>query len=248
MTQDSVLGHRDGDVSVVTFNRPEVLNAIDADCAQQLLARLEAADADPATGAIVLTGAGRAFTAGGDIRNMGRPTADAVERVNHRDWDLTHRILALEKPLIAMVNGPAIGLGLTIALLCDCVYAAEDAKLGDTHVNFALVAGDGCAATLPLLVGPHRAKELMMSGRLFSGTEAAALGIVNYAVPADELVARTMAFAHELAAKPAFAVRATKMLLNRPIRAAVHDVLDAGLAWERLSMRMPEHTEGRWRR
>lgn len=243
---DDVTLHRDGNVSVVAFNRPDILNAIDARCTAALIARLHEADADPDTGAIVLTGSGRAFSAGGDIRNMGQPPA--VEPVNHRDWDLTYQMLAIEKPLIAMVNGPAIGLGLTIALLCDCVYAASDAKLGDTHVSFGLVAGDGCAVTLPLLVGPHRAKELMMSGRLFTGTEAQQLGIVNYAVPGEELAAVTMAFAHELAAQPAFAVRATKALINRHLRASVHEVLDVGLAWERMSMRMPEHAEAVARR
>jgi enoyl-CoA hydratase len=239
-TEDVVL-RRDGNVSVVTFNKPDILNAIDARCGQALIDRLREADADPDTGAIVLTGAGRAFSAGGDIRNMGKQPL--VERVNHRDWDLTYQILAIEKPLIAMVNGPAIGLGLTIALLCDCVYASLDAKLGDTHVQFGLVAGDGCAVTLPLLIGPHRAKELMMSGRLFTGAEAERLGIVNHAVPAGELTAQAMAFAHDLASKPAFAVRATKALINRHVRASAHEVLDAGLAWERMSMRMPEHAE-----
>jgi enoyl-CoA hydratase len=238
---DDVLLRRDGNVSVVAFNKPDVLNAIDGRCGEALIACLREADADPDTGSIVLTGTGRAFSAGGDIRNMGKRTP--VERVNHRDWDLTYQILAIEKPLIAMVNGPAIGLGLTIALLCDCVYASLDAKLGDTHVAFGLVAGDGCAVTLPLLIGPHRAKELMMSGRLFTGAEAEELGIVNHAVPADELAAQTMAFARDLASKPAFAVRATKALINRHVRASVHEVLDAGLAWERMSMRMPEHAE-----
>jgi enoyl-CoA hydratase len=238
---DDVVLRRDGNVSVVAFNKPDILNAIDSRCGEALLARLHEADADPETGAIVLTGTGRAFSAGGDIRNMGKQPL--VERVNHRDWDLTYQILAIEKPLIAMVNGPAIGLGLTIALLCDCVYASLDATLGDTHVQFGLVAGDGCAVTLPLLIGPHRAKELMMSGRLITGAEAEQLGIVNHAVAADELTTQTMAFAHDLASKPAFAVRATKALVNRHVRASVHEVLDAGLAWERMSMRMPEHAE-----
>jgi enoyl-CoA hydratase len=238
---DDVLLRREGNVSVVAFNKPEVLNAIDSRCGQALVDRLQEADADPETGAIVLTGTGRAFSAGGDIRNMGKQPL--VERVNHRDWDLTYQILAIEKPLIAMVNGAAIGLGLTIALLCDCVFASVDAKLGDTHVLFGLVAGDGCAVTLPLLIGPHRAKELMMSGRLFTGAEAEQLGIVNHAVPMDELTAKTMDFAHDVASKPAFAVRATKALINRHVRASVHEVLDAGLAWERMSMRMPEHAE-----
>lgn len=187
MTDDSVLLRREGTVSVVAFNRPDIMNAIDADTSTALLARLREADADPETGAIVLTGTGRAFSAGGDIRNMGQPQ---VERVNHRDIDLTYQLLAIEKPLIAMVNGAAIGLGLTIALLCDCVYASEQAKLGDTHVRFGLVAGDGCAVTLPLLVGPHKAKELLMSSRLFTGAEAAAMGIVNHALPPAELKRR----------------------------------------------------------
>jgi len=233
------LRHEDR-VSTVTFNRPTILNALDAAASYALMDRLREADAEPTTGAIVLTGAGRAFSAGGDVRNMGKAQDNPV---NHRDWHLAHTMLSIEKPVVAMVNGPAIGLGLTIALLCDCVFAAEDAKLGDTHVNYGLVAGDGCAITLPLLIGPHRAKELLLSGRVFTGAEAERMGIVNRAIPAADLERETYAFAAHLASQPPFATRATKMVVNRYLRTMMHDVLDAALGWERLSMQLPEHRE-----
>jgi enoyl-CoA hydratase len=233
------LRHEDR-ISTVTLNRPAILNAIDAATTYALMDRMREADAEPSTGAIVLTGAGRAFSAGGDVRNMGKAQDNPV---HHRDWHLAHTMLAVEKPVVAMVNGPAIGLGLTLALLCDCVYAADDAKLGDTHVNYGLVAGDGAAITLPLLIGPHRAKELMLSGRIFTGAEAERMGVVNHAVAPADLARETYAFAAHLAAQPPFATRATKMVVNRYLRSMMHDVLDAALGWERLSMQLPEHRE-----
>ena len=145
--------HRSDKISVVTLNRPERLNASNAAMTYALLEALAESDKHPDTNVIVLTGAGRAFCAGGDTNNMGgEPTG--WDDVHHRDWHLSHALLSVEKPTIAMVNGAAVGLGLTMALFCDLVFAAEEAKLGDTHVNIGLVAGDGAAVTIPLLIGP----------------------------------------------------------------------------------------------
>ncbi|MGH3225998.1 MAG: enoyl-CoA hydratase/isomerase family protein, partial [Streptosporangiaceae bacterium] len=143
---------RRGEVSVVLLNRPDRLNAFDGEMTTALMAAVSEAENDPDTRAIVITGAGRAFSAGGDVRSFG---ANVDTRVNRRGWHLANLMLRVEKPTIAMVNGAAVGLGLTVALLCDVVVAAEDAKLGDTHVNLGLVAGDGAVVTLPLLIGPQ---------------------------------------------------------------------------------------------
>ena len=152
-----------------------------------LLEALAESDKQPDTNVIVLTGAGRAFCA------EGAPTTWAGNRpggtTSHRDWHLSHALLSVEKPTIAMVNGAAVGLGLTMALFCNLVFVAEEAKLGDTHVNIGLVAGDGAAVTIPLLVGPQRAKALMLGGTLITGAEAARLGLVNRAVPRADLEA-----------------------------------------------------------
>ena len=149
-----------------------------------------------------------------------------------------------------MVNGACVGLGLTIALLCDSVVVADDAKLGDTHVDLGLVAGDGAAVVLPILVGPHRAKELLLAGRLVTGTEAVAMGIGNYAVPTAELHDVTYRLAHEFAAQPVYAARATKMVLNRYVRAMADQILDTSLAYEAISRTLPEYPEAveAWKR
>ncbi|HUP73153.1 MAG TPA: enoyl-CoA hydratase/isomerase family protein [Acidimicrobiales bacterium] len=227
-------------VSTITFNRPAQLNAFDPDTVEEFQSVVRRVDLEPSTRAIVLTGAGRAFTAGGDIRTFG---AKHDPRVNRRGWHLVHRMLEIEKPIVAMVNGPAIGLGLTIALLCDSVVMADDATIGDPHVNLGLVAGDGAAVVLPVLIGPHRAKELLLTGRLITGTEAAAMGMINRAVPAGELSDAAYALAREFAAQPTYAARATKMAVNRYLRWMVEQTLDVSLAYEAISRELPEYPE-----
>jgi enoyl-CoA hydratase len=227
-------------VSTITFNRPAQLNALDPDTVEEFQTIVRRVDLEPSTRAIVLTGAGRAFTAGGDIRTFG---SKHDPRVNRRGWHLVHRMLEIEKPIVAMVNGPAIGLGLTIALLCDSVVMADDATIGDPHVNLGLVAGDGAAVVLPVLIGPHRAKELLLTGKLITGTEAAAMGMINRAVPAAELSDVAYALAREYAAQPTYAARATKMAVNRYLRWMVEQTLDVSLAYEAISRELPEYPE-----
>jgi enoyl-CoA hydratase len=237
MSEKILVDHRD-EVTTITFNRPDRLNALDADMVLQFLAILPEVDAEPSTGAVVITGAGRAFTAGGDVRSFGsRPDP----RVNRRGWHLVHRMLEVEKPMVAMVNGPAIGLGMTIALLCDCVVMAAEATIGDPHVNLGLVAGDGAALVLPMLIGPHRAKELLLTGKQLTGSEAAAMGMINQAVPAGGLADSAYGLAQQLAAQPSYAARATKMVVNRYVRWMAEEVLDVSLAFEAISRQLPEH-------
>jgi enoyl-CoA hydratase len=232
--------HRSDKVSVVTLNRPERLNASNAAMTYALLEALAESDKQPDTNVIVLTGAGRAFCAGGDTNNMGgEPTG--WDDVHHRDWHLSHALLSVEKPTIAMVNGAAVGLGLTMALFCDLVFVAEEAKLGDTHVNIGLVAGDGAAVTIPLLIGPQRAKALMLGGTLITGAEAARLGLVNRAVPRADLERVTWETATRIAAQPPYAARATKMVVNRYVRWMWQEVMEFALAAEQISVAMPEH-------
>jgi enoyl-CoA hydratase/carnithine racemase len=158
-------------------------------------------------------------------------------------------MLETEKPIIAQINGPAAGLGLVLALFCDCTIASEDAKLGDPHVSLGLVAGDGGAAILPLLVGPHVAKELLLTSRYLSGRQAADLGMINRAVPAEQLAAEVRELAAEIAAQPAYAARATKAVVNRYLRSAVHEALELSLAYEEVSRGLPAYPEAvaRWR-
>ena len=231
---------RRGEVSVVLLNRPDRLNAFDGDMTTALMTAVSEADNDPDTKAIVITGAGRAFSAGGDVRSFG---TNVDTRVNRRGWHLANLMLRVEKPTIAMVNGPAVGLGASIALFADMAIAAEDARIGDTHINVGLVPGDGGAVIWPLLIGPPRAKEMLMTGRLLSGIEAERLGLVNYAVPGDQLRARTLELATEIARQPTYAVRATKFAINRHIKAAMNNTMDVALALELISLASEEHRE-----
>jgi enoyl-CoA hydratase len=227
-------------VSTITFNRPAQLNALDPDMVEEFQSIVRRVDLEPSTRAIVLTGAGRAFTAGGDVRSFG---SKHDPRVNRRGWHLVHRMLEIEKPIVAMVNGPAIGLGLTIALLCDCVIMADDATIGDPHVNLGLVAGDGAAVVLPLLIGPHRAKELLLTGKRITGVDAAAMGLINRSVPGEDLAAAAYGLAREFAAQPTYAARATKTAVNRYLRWMVEQTLDVSLAYEAISRELPEYPE-----
>jgi enoyl-CoA hydratase len=247
MTSGKILVDHADDITTITFNRPEHLNALEPAMVEEFMEILRDVDAEPSTRAVVLTGAGRAFTSGADVKTFG---TSHDPRVHRRGWHLVYAMLEFEKPIVAMVNGACVGLGLTIALLCDSVVVAADAKLGDTHVDLGLVAGDGAAVVLPILVGPHRAKELLLAGRLVTGAEAVAMGIGNYAVPGDELHDVAYRLAHEFAAQPVYAARATKMVLNRYVRSMADQILDTSLAYEAISRTLPEYPEAveAWKR
>lgn len=235
-------------VATVTIDRPEQGNAIDSATHDSLeriwpdLARRKDVRA------IVLTGAGRTFSTGGDIKTM------AARAGSGAGWDhllgigesarrLIVNMLDVPQPIVAAVNGHATGLGATLALAADVSVISETAKFGDTHVNVGLVAGDGGAIFWPLLIGPNRAKELLMRATLLRGVEAHSLGLINHVAPAEDVLAKAQAIAAELAAKPPLAVQWTKMTVNRGIRAQLDIVLEAGLAWEMLSMQSRDHAE-----
>jgi enoyl-CoA hydratase/carnithine racemase len=236
----------EGLVTTVTLNRPESLNSMPPAMVNELMATLAEVDADPSTNVIVLAGAGKGFCSGADVRSFG---SAPDHRVHRRGWRLIHAMLDVEKPVIAKVHGPAAGLGLVVALFCDCVIVSDEAKLGDPHVSLGLVAGDGAVAILPLLIGPQMTKELLLTSRYISGREAADMGMVNRSVPAAELDAAVDKLAAEFAAQPTYAARATKAIVNRFVRSAVHDVLDTALAYEEISRGLPEYPEAvaRWR-
>lgn len=242
--EPTVVTTREGAVSVVTLNRPDRLNAIDPATNRLLRTSLQEADHDPDTRVIVLTGAGRGFCTGGDIKGMqGQTSFGGGDRVLSLGRHLVEAIVNLEKPLIAMVNGPAVGLGATIALLADVTYMSTEARIGDRHVNVGLVAGDGGAAIWPMLIGPSRAKEYLLSGRLITGPEAERMGLVSKAIEPDRLRAEVFALADELAAQPPYALRATKVAINKALQLMTAQILDLSLAYEHLSMKTDDHQE-----
>jgi enoyl-CoA hydratase len=156
---------------------------------------------------------------------------------------LVVNLLELDKPIVCAIQGDAIGLAATIALLCDVTVAAESARIGDPHCRVGLVAGDGGAAIWPLLVGISRAKEFLMRGTLIKGKDAERIGLVNYAVPQDEVLPKASEIAQELADSATWAIRWTKLSVNRILKQNVLLVLDASMSLEHETMRMEDHRE-----
>lgn len=236
---------QDGHVRTLTLSKPDRLNAIAPEDSEELGSALWQANTDPEVRVVILTGAGRGFCAGGDVKTMSsrNQPGKAPREVYSRGRRLINAFLSLEKPIIAKVNGPAVGLGATIALYCDMVVMADEAKIGDRHVNVGLVAGDGGAVVWPLHLGPARAKEYLMTGKLLTGKEAAQIGLVNRSVPLEELDDAASALAEELSALPPYAVRATKASVNRYLQWMTDHVLDASLSWEKISAMSQDHQE-----
>ena len=233
----------DGDVRIVTLNRPERLNGVSEELHRRLAEVWHEMADDPGARAVVLTGAGRAFSAGGDIDHLRR---------HHHDAELRDRSIRLDRliqtsmmrfplPIVAAVNGPAVGLGCSLALGCDLVLIADDTYLADPHVSVGLVAGDGGVTLWPLLTSLLRVKEYLYTGDRIPAAKAVEFGLANRAVPADELHAEALALAHRLAAQPADALRATKAALAVVAEQLSRGGMEAALMAERDTMTSPDH-------
>lgn len=236
---------RRGAVLTVTLNDPERLNAVSDRMHHELAEVFLDVAQDPASSVIVLTGAGRAFSAGGDIAQMQQVADDPARFLAGipAAKRLIFSMLDLEKPLIARINGHAVGLGATLALFCDVTFMADTARIGDPHVSIGLVAGDGGAAIWPQLIGFARAKEFLMTGALLDARRAEAIGLVNHCIPAAELDREVDAFCDRLASGAMQAIRWTKATVNLELKRIAHALLDPGLAYEAMSVHTPDHAE-----
>ncbi|GBD10659.1 Short-chain-enoyl-CoA hydratase [bacterium HR23] len=238
-------------VAIVTMNRPDRLNAVHPPMHLELEDIWVDLDRDSEVRAIVLTGAGRAFCAGGDIGGM-------RERIQGRDagFDpvrglsptrggrhLIRNMLEVEAPIIAAVNGDAVGLGATIALFCDVIFASRNARIGDPHVRVGLVAGDGGAVIWPLLCGVARAKQYLMTGDLMSAEEAERIGLINKVVPEGQALEEALKFATRLAKGPTKAIKWTKYSVNKIVKEYMNLVLDTSLSLEGISFLTEDHKE-----
>lgn len=236
---------RNGRILTLTLNRPDQLNAVDAALHTELAQVFADVARDPDSDVIILTGAGRAFCAGGDITWMQEAVDDpaSFERTAIEGKQIVFSLLDCEKPIIAKVNGHAIGLGATMALFCDVIFAADSAKIADPHVRVGLVAGDGGAVIWPQLVGFAKAKELLMTGDTLTASDAERLGLINYAVPAEQLDEQVDAFAGRLAGGATQAIRWTKTAVNIALKQLAHSIMDTGIAYELVSNRSGDHAE-----
>jgi enoyl-CoA hydratase/carnithine racemase len=197
-------------VAVLTLNRPDRLNAWTAEMERLYFGMLEQCAASAEVRVIVVTGAGRGFCAGADMQELQTLGENGVQAASAAQERRAQTFpLSIPKPLIAAINGPCAGIGLVQALMCDLRFAAEDAKLTTAFSRRGLVAEHGISWILPRLVGPARALDLLLSGRVVLGREAAALGLVNRALPVETLLEQTLAYARELAVQCSPASMAT---------------------------------------
>lgn len=234
---DCILIAADGPIRTVTLNRPDALNAADAVMHRRLSTIWAELTEDVEARVVILTGAGRAFSAGGDfdfMRTYREP--ENRWRVMEEARRIVTEMLHFPLPVVAAINGPAVGLGSTLAMMCDLVLIADDAFLADPHVLVGLVAGDGGAATLPAHASLLHAKEFLFLGDRVDPERAVTMGLANRVVPADQLVAEARALAMRLAKLPQNALRDTKRALNQSLEVALASTRNYGLAAERYSM------------
>lgn len=234
---------KDNGVATVTLNRPDSRNAISPRMHTELSEIWPHISADPEIDAIILTGAGKAFSVGADVKGLDAGAYQYRGSMTTEARLVVTTLLEVEQPIIAALNGDTIGLGATVALFCDITVASETARIADPHVRIGLVAGDGGAVIWPHLVGPNRAKEFLMRGSIINGADAARLGLVNYAVPADQVMKKANELARELADGPRWAIRWTKVSVNKMLKESVNLILDTSLAYEEVSMKLPDHQE-----
>lgn len=236
---------REGKILQMTLNRPEQLNAVDPVMDAELAQVFTEFTNDPHTRVVVITGEGRAFSAGGDIPNMQR----IIERPELFDEGALHAkqivfsMLDCPKPIIAKVNGHAIGLGATLALFCDVIFAASHAKFGDPHVKVGFAAGDGGAIIWPQLIGFARAKQYLMTGDLIAAPDAERIGLINQAVPAEQLDEIADGFARRLANGASKAIEYTKTAVNIQLKQIAHALMDTSISFEQLTNYTKDHKE-----
>jgi enoyl-CoA hydratase len=236
-------------VATVTLNRPDRLNAVNPGLHHELMTIWNDLAEDREVNAIILTGAGRAFCAGGDVKGMASGTLASAsggkaERITAAEGRrIVQNMLDVEQPIIGAINGDAVGLGATIALLCDIIVASEKARFADTHVKVGVVAGDGGAVIWPLLIGPARAKEFLMRGNFVDGANAFKMGMVNYAVAPEQVMAKARELAQELADGPTYAIRWSKLAVNKWLKQQTNLILDASLAYEMVTFTTEDHRE-----
>jgi enoyl-CoA hydratase len=236
---------REGDVLRVVIDRPgNDLNAVDEALHRDLTALFPLLQSERQARAVLLTGRGRAFSAGGDFDWM--PTLQDPTRLEHLRLDAKQMVwdlLDVHLPIVCALNGHAMGLGASLALLCDVIFMASSASIGDPHVRVGLVAGDGGTVAWPLAVGPARAKQYLLTGDALTAAEAERIGLVNFVVPDDALDAEAMAFAQRLAAGAPLAVQYTKQAVNKLVKDALNVSFDTANALEIVTFRSEDHRE-----
>ena len=235
----------DNGVLLITMDRPEKYNATDEEMHGELARVFRDVSDDKETRVAVITGAGKAFSAGGDLDMVSRLAGDH-ERVDHmlREMsDMVYNIINCEKPVVSAINGVSVGAGTVVGLLADISIMAEDAKLGDGHVKLGVAAGDHAAIIWPLLCGMAKSRYYLMTGEMLTGAEAERIGLVSKALPRDQVLEEAMRVAQVMATGAQQAIRLTKRTLNSWVRQAA-PIFDQSAAYEMLTFMAPDVVEG----
>ena len=243
--KELIIEKQDG-VALLTMNRPEVFNATGFTLHNELSRIWLDLGRDPEVRVAVITGAGNAFSAGGDFDMIEKSigNAEVIADTMQEARDIVHNMINLDKPVISAINGVAVGAGLAVALLADISIASDRARFTDGHVRLGVAAGDHAAVIWPLLIGMAKAKYYLMTCEFLDGTEAERLGLVSMVAPHDELMERAMGVARKLASGSQPALRYTKRSLNQWLRMAEHTAFDYSLALEMLGFFGPDVREG----
>ena len=239
-----IAAKRDGRLLTLTLDNPP-MNVISQGLHTELSRIFYEVQVDEEVDVVVLTGAGKAFSAGGDIPLM-QMRIDHPEMCYPKNAELKQivfSLIELDRPVICRINGDCVGFGLTMALLCDITIASESARLGDPHVRVGYATGDGSAFIWPQLVGYQRAKEYLLTGDLLDASEAARIGLINHAVPAEALDAKTEYFVNRFVNGATKAIRWSKLSINIPLRVLAHSVMDASMAYQTLTNGSADHQE-----
>jgi 2-(1,2-epoxy-1,2-dihydrophenyl)acetyl-CoA isomerase len=229
-------------IATIILNRPEVLNALSPEMIDELISALNDAKDDKDVRVVIITGAGRAFSAGGDLNAI--KNYEKLEVMLKGVNEIVRLLASMEKPVIAAVNGIAVGAGLSLALACDIIIASDQSRFGSAFVRVGLVPDTGATFYLPRCVGLHLAKELAFTGRMIDANEAQRIGLVNRVVPASELQATVDSLAKVLADGPPIAVGLTKKLLNRSPNVSLENALDYETCAQLVCARTEDFKEG----
>jgi 2-(1,2-epoxy-1,2-dihydrophenyl)acetyl-CoA isomerase len=245
MSFDTILYEKKNRIVTITLNRPEVLNAFSSTMSNELLQAFHQAEDDEGVGCVVLTGAGRGFCSGADVREFqagiesGTPGLGALAAES-----LCQLIFNLKKPIIAAINGPAVGVGFTMTLPCDIRIASDKARLGAIFVRVGLIPEFGSTFLLPRIVGLAKAKEMSLLGKIIDAQEALEIGLVSKVVPHEELMPEALSLATSLANGPTFTLGLVKEALHQGLLSDLAGAEASELRLFDACLRSPEHAEG----
>lgn len=240
---ETLLYKTENNVGYITLNIPDKLNALRGEMKEELVALLRQIRGDSSIRALVITGAGRAFCAGGDLSTMGDKQKHNEGRERMRlqcDW--CKELMRMEKPVIAAVNGFAFGAGLTVALLCDFIIASEKASFQCSFVNIGLVPDSGCTWLLPKRVGMGKSRDLMYTGRTVKAEEALQIGLADAVAAPEALMAAAVEMAEKLAQGPTYSIGLTKALLNKTYENSFNDYIDMEANYQAAAFQTADHT------